>query len=60
MSWALFWFVCFAAALGAFSLISLVIAVRGVAEIRELFAALEEERRRKASPRERRGPWHTS
>ena len=49
MSWALFWLVAFVVAFGAFSLISLVIAVRGVAEIRELFAALEEERRRKPS-----------
>jgi hypothetical protein len=45
MSWALFWLAAFVAAFGAFSLISLLIAVRGVAEIRELFSALEEERR---------------
>ena len=49
MSWALVWLVTFVVAFGAFSLISLVIAIRGVAEIRELFSALEEERRRKAS-----------
>ena len=49
MTWALFWLISFVAALGAFSLISLAIAVRGVAEIRELFTALEVERRRKAS-----------
>jgi hypothetical protein len=47
MSWALFWLVAFVVAFGAFSLISLLIAIRGVAEIRELFAALEEEKRRK-------------
>lgn len=47
MSWALFWLVAFVVAFGGFTLISLVIAVRGVAEIRELFAALEQERRRK-------------
>ena len=47
MSWALFWLVAFVVAFGGFSLISLVIAVRGVAEIRELFTALDEERRRK-------------
>ena len=47
MSWALFWLVTFVAAFTGFTLISLVIAVRGVGEIRELFAALEEERRRK-------------
>ena len=49
MSWVLFWLATFVVAFLAFSLISLVIAVRGVAEIRELFSALEEERRRKAS-----------
>ncbi len=47
MSWASFWLIVFAAAFGAFTVISLAIAVRGVAEIRELFAALEEQRRRK-------------
>ena len=45
MIWASFWLVAFAVALAAFGLISLVIAVRGVAEIRELFSDLEEERR---------------
>jgi hypothetical protein len=49
MSWVLFWLATFVVAFLAFSLISLMIAVRGVAEIRELFSALEEERRRKAS-----------
>lgn len=49
MSWALLWLATFVVAFLAFGLISLVIAVRGVAEIRELFSALEEERRRKAS-----------
>jgi hypothetical protein len=47
MSWALVWLVAFVVAFGAFSLISLLIAIRGVAEIRELFAALDEEMRRK-------------
>lgn len=46
MSWALFWLATFVVAFVAFCLISLVIAVRGVAEIRELFSALEEERRK--------------
>ena len=45
MSWALFWLVAFVGAFGGFTLISLAIAVRGVAEIRELFTALEKERR---------------
>ena len=49
MTWPLFWLVAFVVAFGAFSLISLVIAIRGVAEIRELFSALEEEMRRKRS-----------
>jgi hypothetical protein len=49
MSWGLLWMISFVVAFGAFILISLAIAVRGVAEIRELFAALEEERRRKSS-----------
>jgi hypothetical protein len=49
MSWALFWLATFIVAFGAFSVISLVIAVRGVGEIRELFSALEGERRRKDS-----------
>jgi len=49
VSWALLWLIAFVAALGAFTLISLVIAIRGVAEIRELFSALEEEMRRKRS-----------
>ena len=49
MSWALIWLATFVVAFFAFSLISLVIAVRGVAEIRDLFSALEEEKRRKAS-----------
>jgi len=49
MSWALLWLVAFAVALASFVLISLAIAVRGIGEIRELFAALEEERRRKPS-----------
>lgn len=44
MSWALLWLAAFAVAFLSFVLISLVIAVRGIAEIRELFAALEEER----------------
>jgi hypothetical protein len=49
MSWALFWLAAFIVAFLGFALISLVIAVRGIGEIRELFAALEEERRGKPS-----------
>ena len=47
MTWAVFWLGSFVVAFLAFTFISLLIAVRGVAEIRELFAALEEERRRR-------------
>jgi len=47
MSWAFAWLVTFVVALAAFVLISLAIALRGVGEIRELFAALEDERRRR-------------
>ena len=49
MTWASFWLVAFVVAFGAFAVISLAIAIRGIAEIRELFAALEAERRRKPS-----------
>jgi hypothetical protein len=49
MTWTLFWLGAFVVALASFTLISLAVAVRGLAEIRELFAALEEERRRKPS-----------
>ncbi|HXK12450.1 MAG TPA: hypothetical protein VMT70_22620 [Vicinamibacteria bacterium] len=48
MTWALFWLASFVVAFVAFSVISLLIAVRGIAEIRELFVALELERRRRA------------
>jgi hypothetical protein len=49
MTWALLWLAAFVVAFGGFTLISMVIAVKGVGEIRELFTALEEERRRKQS-----------
>ncbi len=49
MTWAALWLGAFVVACASFVLISLAIAVRGIAEIRELFAALEEERRRKPS-----------
>ncbi|HEX9186842.1 MAG TPA: hypothetical protein VGB87_07215 [Vicinamibacteria bacterium] len=49
MTWSAFWLASFVVAFLAFSLISLLVAVRGVAEIRELFAALEDERRRRES-----------
>lgn len=46
MSWGALWLAVFVAAFAAFGLISLVIAVRGVAEIRRLFADLEAAKRR--------------
>jgi hypothetical protein len=49
MSWSAFWLGAFVAAFSAFAVISLVIAVRGLSEIRELFAALEEEKRGRPS-----------
>ena len=47
MTWPIVWGITFFFALLAFCVISSLIAVKGVGEIRELFAALEEERRRK-------------
>jgi hypothetical protein len=49
MSWHSFWLIAFVFAFGSFVVISLAIAVRGVGEIRELFRALEEERRGRSS-----------
>ena len=46
MTWPLFWLGAFVVAFASFTLISLAIAIRGIGEIRELFRALEEERRR--------------
>jgi len=48
MSWSFFWLIAFVVAFSSFGLISLLIAVRGVAEIRELFTVLDEERRRRS------------
>jgi hypothetical protein len=47
MTWPIFWGITFFLAFLAFCVISALIAIKGVGEIRELFAALEEERRRK-------------
>lgn len=49
MTWTIAWTIAFFFAFAAFALISALIAVRGVAEIRELFSALEQERRRPSS-----------
>lgn len=44
MSWQDFWAFVFFAAFGGFALVSLLIAVKGVAEIRELLAMLRGKR----------------
>jgi len=49
MRWEHVWLIAFVVAFSSFVLISLAIAIRGIGEIRELFTALEEERRRKPS-----------
>ena len=49
MSWPLFWLIAFVVAFGSFVVLSLAIAVRGIGEIRDLFRALEEERRSRPS-----------
>ena len=49
MRWEHVWLIAFVVAFSSFVLISLAIAVRGVGEIRELFRALDEERRGRSS-----------
>ena len=49
MSWPLVWLIAFVVAFGSFVVISLAIAIQGVGEIRDLFRALEEERRGRSS-----------
>ena len=51
MSWINLWAVVFFGALAAFAIISALIAVRGVGEIRELFAHLAAGRRQDGSGR---------
>ena len=43
MSWSLLWFAVHASAFASFTAISLAVAVKGVAEVRELFASLQGE-----------------
>lgn len=43
MSWSLLWFAVFLSAFVSFTAISLAVAVKGIAEVRELFASLQDE-----------------
>ena len=47
MTWPVVWGIVFLFAFSAFCVISALIAVKGIGEIRELFAALEKGSRRK-------------
>jgi hypothetical protein len=51
VSWNSFWFVVFFGALAVFAILSALIAVKGVGEIRELFAHLLAGRRQDGSGR---------
>lgn len=51
MTWNSLWFVVFFGALAVFSILSALIAVMGVGEIRELFAHLTSGRRQDGSGR---------
>ena len=44
--WFYFWMACFGVAGSAFALIAIVVAVRGAADLRRMFAGLRRERRR--------------
>jgi hypothetical protein len=44
MSWPAFWAIVFFASLGGFAIVSVLIAVKGVAEIRELLDMLKGDR----------------
>lgn len=44
--WYYFWMACFMIAGSAFAIIALVVAVRGAADLRQMFAGLREERQR--------------
>ena len=47
MSWLALWTLVFFVTLATFAVISALIAIKGVDEIRELFAELEAQRRRR-------------
>jgi hypothetical protein len=46
MSWEPFWAFVFSSSLAGFTVVSVLIAVKGVAEIRELLDMLKSDRRR--------------
>lgn len=44
--WFYFWMACFVVAGSAFAVITVIVAVRGAADLRRMFAGLRGERRR--------------
>ena len=44
--WFYFWMACFVVSGSAFAVIALIVAVRGAADLRRMFAGLRGERRR--------------
>jgi hypothetical protein len=45
-AWYLFWMASFAIAGSAFAFIAIVVLIRGIADLREMFAGLRDERPR--------------
>lgn len=45
LGWFYFWMACFVVAGSAFAFIAAVVTVRGVADLRQMFAGLRAERR---------------
>ncbi len=46
IGWYYFWIACFCVAGSAFAIIAIIVAVRGAADLRRMFAGLRGERRR--------------
>ncbi len=46
LAWYYFWMICFVLAGSAFALIAAIVMVRGIADLREMFAGLRAERDR--------------
>jgi hypothetical protein len=44
--WYYFWMACFLAAGSAFAIIAAIVTVRGIADLRQMFAGLRSEQRR--------------